>query len=55
MKEGVEFAGLIYCFKKVKNSDMVLLSDLNRVVIDPFRELRTLSFITQKNKMYYNL
>ncbi|OIP58760.1 MAG: type I glutamate--ammonia ligase [Ignavibacteria bacterium CG2_30_36_16] len=44
MKEGVGFDGSSYGFRKVENSDMVLIPDLNTAVIDPFRTAPTLSF-----------
>ncbi|MBM4169649.1 MAG: type I glutamate--ammonia ligase [Ignavibacteria bacterium] len=42
--EGVGFDGSSYGFRKVENSDMILVPDLSTAVIDPFRETRTLSF-----------
>lgn len=44
VKEGVGFDGSSYGFRKVENSDMILIPDLNTAVIDPFREAPTLSF-----------
>jgi glutamine synthetase len=44
VKEGVGFDGSSYGFRKVENSDMVLIPDLKTAVIDPFREAPTLSF-----------
>ncbi|MBZ0180225.1 MAG: type I glutamate--ammonia ligase [Melioribacteraceae bacterium] len=44
--EGVGFDGSSYGFKKVENSDMILLPDLESAVLDPFREAPTLSFYT---------
>jgi glutamine synthetase len=44
IKEGVGFDGSSYGFRKVENSDMVLIPDLKTAVIDPFRETPTLSF-----------
>ncbi len=44
MKEGVGFDGSSYGFRKVENSDMILIPDLSTAVIDPFREAPTLSF-----------
>ncbi len=44
LKEGVGFDGSSYNFRKVENSDMVLIPDLSTAVIDPFREAATLSF-----------
>lgn len=42
--EGVGFDGSAYGFRKVENSDMVLIPDLATAMIDPFREAPTLSF-----------
>lgn len=42
--EGVGFDGSSYGFRKVENSDMILVPDLDTAVIDPFREAPTLSF-----------
>ena len=42
--EGVGFDGSSYGFRKVENSDMILLPDLDTAVIDPFRDTPTLSF-----------
>jgi glutamine synthetase len=44
LKEGVGFDGSSYGFRKVENSDMILVPDLETAVIDPFREAPTLSF-----------
>ncbi|HMU44243.1 MAG TPA: type I glutamate--ammonia ligase [Ignavibacteriaceae bacterium] len=44
IKEGVGFDGSSYGFRKVENSDMVLLPDLETAVLDPFRDAPTLSF-----------
>lgn len=44
VKEGVGFDGSSYGFKKVENSDMILIPDLDTAVVDPFRETPTLSF-----------
>jgi glutamine synthetase len=44
MREGVGFDGSSYGFRKVENSDMVLVPDLGTATIDPFREAKTLSF-----------
>ena len=46
LKEGVGFDGSSYGFRKVENSDMILVPDLETAVIDPFREAPTLSFYT---------
>lgn len=44
VKEGVGFDGSSYGFKKVENSDMILIPDLETAVVDPFRQTPTLSF-----------
>jgi glutamine synthetase len=44
LAEGVGFDGSSYGFRKVENSDMVLVPDLSTAVIDPFRVTPTLSF-----------
>ena len=44
IKEGVGFDGSSYGFRKVENSDMILIPDLATAVVDPFRETPTLSF-----------
>ena len=44
VREGVGFDGSSYGFRKVENSDMILLPDLSTAVIDPFRTAPTLSF-----------
>jgi len=44
--EGVGFDGSSYGYLKVENSDMILVPDLDTAVIDPFREVKTLSFYT---------
>jgi len=44
LSEGVGFDGSSYGFSKVENSDMILVPDLTTAVIDPFREVATLSF-----------
>lgn len=44
MSEGVGFDGSSYGFRKVENSDMILIPDLDTAVVDPFREAPTLSF-----------
>jgi glutamine synthetase len=46
MREGVGFDGSSYGFRKVENSDMILVPDLDTAVIDPFRAAPTLSFYT---------
>jgi len=46
LKDGVGFDGSGYGFRKVENSDMILIPDLETAVIDPFREAPTLSFYT---------
>jgi glutamine synthetase len=44
--EGVGFDGSSYGFRKVENSDMVLVPDLLTATVDPFRVVPTLSFYT---------
>ena len=46
LKDGVGFDGSGYGFRKVENSDMILIPDLETAVIDPFREAPALSFYT---------
>jgi len=59
MAEGVGFDGSSYGFRKVENSDMILVPDLGTATIDPFREAPTLSFythilLTDANRSPYN-
>ena len=42
--EGVGFDGSSYGFRKVENSDMILIPDLATAIMDPFRDASTLSF-----------
>lgn len=42
--EGVGFDGSSYGFRRVENSDMVMIPDLATAVVDPFRSTPTLSF-----------
>ncbi|MBI1936636.1 MAG: type I glutamate--ammonia ligase [Ignavibacteriales bacterium] len=44
VKEGVGFDGSSYGFRKVENSDMILIPDLDTAVVDLFREAPALSF-----------
>jgi len=44
LSEGVGFDGSSYGFRKVENSDMILIPDLTTAKMDPFREASTLSF-----------
>ncbi len=44
INEGVGFDGSSYGFRKVENSDMILIPDLATAKIDPFRQASTLSF-----------
>ena len=46
VKEGVGFDGSSYGFRKVENSDMVLVPDLETARIDPFRETPTITFFS---------
>lgn len=44
IKNGVGFDGSSYGFRKVENSDMILVPDVSTSYVDPFREAPTLSF-----------
>src|SRR5512147_1965597 len=44
VSEGVGFDGSSYGFRKVENSDMILVPDITTAVVDPFRAEQTLSF-----------
>jgi glutamine synthetase len=44
LRDGVGFDGSSYGFRKVEQSDMVLVPDLASAMVDPFREAPTLSF-----------
>ena len=44
LSEGVGFDGSSYGFRKVENSDMILIPDLTTGKLDPFRDAPTLSF-----------
>jgi glutamine synthetase len=44
LNDGVGFDGSSYGFRKVENSDMILIPDLSTAVLDPFRQTPTLSF-----------
>ncbi|MBP1691512.1 MAG: glnA [Bacteroidetes bacterium] len=44
LREGVGFDGSSYGFRRVENSDMILIPDLQTAVVDPFRTAPTLSF-----------
>jgi glutamine synthetase len=44
VQEGVGFDGSSYGFRKVENSDMILVPDLSTAFVDPFRIEPTLSF-----------
>ena len=46
-REGVGFDGSSYGFRKVENSDMVLIPDLATAVRDPFRKRPTLSMFAE--------
>lgn len=57
--DGVGFDGSSYRFSKVESSDMILIPDLSTAVVDPFREMKTLSFfanihLTDKNRTRFN-
>ena len=47
LRDGVGFDGSSFGFSKVESSDMVITPDLNTAVVDPFREIPTLSFFTR--------
>jgi len=56
---GVGFDGSSYRFSKVESSDMILIPDLSTAVLDPFREMKTLSFfanihLTDKDRTRFN-
>jgi glutamine synthetase len=44
LNEGVGFDGSSYGFRKVENSDMILIPDIATAKVDPFRDAPTLSF-----------
>ncbi len=44
INEGVGFDGSSYGFRKVENSDMILIPDLATAKLDPFRDAPTLTF-----------
>lgn len=44
LDEGVGFDGSSFGFRKVENSDMIMIPDLNTAVLDLFRDVPTLSF-----------
>ncbi len=46
VKNGVGFDASSYGFAPTESSDMVLIPDLNNYFIDPFREAKTLNFLT---------
>lgn len=57
--DGVGFDGSSYRFSKVEASDMILIPDLSTAVIDPFRDMKTLTFfanihLTDKNRSRFN-
>ncbi len=47
IKEGIGFDGSSYGFSKVEQSDMILLPDIATAIIDPFRNIPTLSVFTE--------
>lgn len=47
IKDGVGFDGSSYGFKRVENSDMIMKPDLDTMLMDPFRDVPTLSFFTR--------
>ncbi len=46
IENGVGFDASSYGFSPAENSDMVLMPDLNNYFIDPFRETKTINFLT---------
>ena len=44
LSEGVGFDGSSYGFRKVENSDMIMIPDLATGKLDPFRDAPTLTF-----------
>ncbi len=46
IKDGIGFDASSYGFAPTENSDMVLIPDLNNYFIDPFRETKTINFLT---------
>jgi glutamine synthetase len=59
VKEGIGFDGSSYGFRRVENSDMILMPDLETATIDPFREAPTLSFfshilLTDDKRSHFN-
>jgi glutamine synthetase len=47
LRNGVGFDGSSYGYSKVERSDMIQIPDVDSVVVDPFREIPTLSFFTK--------
>jgi len=47
LKNGVGFDGSSYGYSKVEHSDMIQIPDIESVVVDPFRDIPTLSFFTK--------
>lgn len=47
LHDGVGFDGSSFGFSKVESSDMVITPDLDTAVVDPFRDIPTLSFFTK--------
>ncbi|MCF8307012.1 MAG: type I glutamate--ammonia ligase [Ignavibacteriales bacterium] len=57
--EGIGFDGSSYGYRKVENSDMILVPDLDTAAIDLFRDAPTLSFyshikLTDENRTIFN-
>ncbi len=47
LTNGVGFDGSSYGYSKIESSDMIITPDIETVVVDPFREIPTLSFFTR--------
>lgn len=59
LEEGVGFDGSSYGFSKVEQSDMMLIPDFSTAIVDPFRNIPTLSVLTKihltdNNKSRFN-
>ncbi|RCK73991.1 MAG: Glutamine synthetase type I [Ignavibacteriae bacterium] len=46
-EEGIGFDGSSYGFSKVEQSDMILMPDFSTAILDPFRNIPTLSVFTE--------
>lgn len=47
LKDGIGFDGSSFGYSKVEFSDMIQIPDIDTAVVDPFREIPTLSFFTK--------